>query len=878
MMPEESPTKPGNWLWSTDYKEAVQLIEIRKTGPDTFYRVWIPGKNIVSFAPAGDFIGIDKAPPIAREEIIYRASAGKILEIMARQPILSPVSAKIIPLPHQIHALTRAFQNEKIRVLLADEVGLGKTIEAGLIIRELKIRNRIKRVLIIAPKGLVGQWIEELRARFNEDFRLILPDQAERMSGDGTDIWRLFDQVVVPLDSVKPLRYRKGWTHDELVQYNHRRFKTLVSANWDLVVIDEAHKLAGTSSTVARHKLARGIASAVPHLLLLSATPHQGKTDAFIRLMSLLDRRRFFEGMNISHDAVAPLVIRTEKRMAVDLSGKPLFKPRHTRLMSVRWSGDHALQKELYQKVEDYIRTGYNKAKKEHRNYIGFLMVLMQRLVSSSTHAITVALENRLNTLNATAATRPAQETLEEDFWDLDPDEQLEFIVRTAPRAFREEYEMVTGLLDLARKCRTVRPDAKAEYLQELLHSIRAEEHDPETKFLIFTEFVTTQEMLKEFLTSRGFSVACLNGQLSFDERRNVQREFAEKADIMISTEAGGEGLNLQFCHVVVNYDIPWNPMRLEQRIGRVDRIGQGKDVRVFNFLFSDTIEERIHQILMEKLQVILQDLGFDKISDILDSSEAERRFEDLYLKAILEPDRAEDHLKAFIKTFSHDAESEQQSNAILGSGQTIDIERAREYCHHLLPVWLESMVVNYLPSHGGTVSRSLNGYDLVWNDGWTIPSAIFSANEKTVKQGTLVSLTNKRITEMLQEIPRAHPYQQYAAISTTKVPSDVRGIWSLWLFVVRQDQDHTIFAHSFFRTSDGSNLATTANAVWEALARGDFTVKEQPHVILQTISSSENEALGQCEEYRSEIRQPDEVTTIDFFPVLYVSVEGKDA
>jgi SNF2 family DNA or RNA helicase len=877
-MDDTFPIKPGKWLWSTEHKEAVQLIEMRQTGPDSYYRVWIPGKNIVFFAPGKDFIRIDEAPHIPKEEIIYRASAGKILEIMAKQPLLSPVSAKIIPLPHQIHALTRAFQNEKIRVLLADEVGLGKTIEAGLIIRELKIQNRVKRVLIIAPKGLVGQWIEELRGRFNEDFQLILPDLAEKMNGDGTDIWHLFDQVVVPLDSVKPLRYRKGWTHEELIKYNNRRFGSLLSANWDLVVIDEAHKLAGTSSTVARHRLARGIASSVPHLLLLSATPHQGKTDAFIRLMSLLDKRRFFEGMTISHDIVAPYVIRTEKRLAVNLNGKALFKPRHTRLMSIQWSSDHKNQKELYQKVEEYIRTGYNKAKKEHRNYIGFLMVLMQRLVSSSTYAITVALENRLKTLNSMAASHPAQETLDEDFWDLEPDEQLEFIIQTTPKAFQEEYEMVTNLLDLARKCRATRPDVKAEYLQELLHTIRAEENDQETKFLIFTEFVTTQEMLREFLTSRGFAVTCLNGLLSFEERRNVQRGFAEKADILISTEAGGEGLNLQFCHIVVNYDIPWNPMRLEQRIGRVDRIGQVKDVRVFNFLFSDTIEERVHQILMDKLHVILQDLGFDKISDILDSSESEHRFEDIYLKAILEPDRVEDHLKTFINTFSHDAESERESNLILGSEKSINIERAREYCHHLLPVWLESMVINYLPSHNGTVSQSLDGYNLVWNDGWTISNAIFSANEKTVKQGMLVSLTNKRIIQMLHEIPRANPCQRCASIITTKIPSDVKGIFSLWLFVIQNDHEHHVFAHPFFQTSDGSNLVTTANAVWEILARSDFSVNEQPHHLSQTISLSENEASSQCEEYRSEIQQSDSVKTIDFYPVLYVSVEGKDA
>jgi len=646
-MPDDTPLKPGTWLWSTEYNEPVQLIEFRQSGRETYYRVWVPGKNFVTFALSLRFIPLDKASPLSREEVIYRAAAGKVLEIISKQSLLSPISAKIIPLPHQIYALTRALQNEKIRVLLADEVGLGKTIEAGLIIKELKIRNRIKRVLVITPKGLVGQWIEELRNRFNEDFRMILPDQAEKMSGDGADIWQMFDQVVVSLDSVKPIRHRKGWTYQELVHYNNLRFKKLISAHWDLVVIDEAHKLAGTSSTVARHKLAQGIASAVPNLLLLSATPHQGKTDAFIRLMSLLDKQRFFENMAITHDLVAPYVIRTDKRSAVDLDGQPLFRLRHTRLMSVQWSDNHNLQKELYQKVEEYIRTGYNKAKKEHRNYIGFLMVLMQRLVSSSTHAISVAMEHRLDALNTSFVSRPSQQELEEDFWDMEPDEQLDCILGTAPRAFGEEYEMLTGLLDLARRCKASRPDAKAEFLQELLHTIRAEENTPETKFLIFTEFVTTQEMLREFLSNRGFSVTCLNGSLTLDERKKVQQEFAESTNILISTEAGGEGLNLQFCHVVINYDIPWNPMRLEQRIGRVDRIGQVHEVRVFNFLFSGTVEERVHQILMEKLHVIIQDLGFDKISDILDSSEAERTFENLYLKSILEPDQAEERLNA---------------------------------------------------------------------------------------------------------------------------------------------------------------------------------------------------------------------------------------
>ena len=169
---------------------------------------------------------------------------------------------------------------------------------------------------------------------------------------------------------------------------------------------------------------------------------------------------------------------------------------------------------------------------------------------------------------------------------------------------------------------RTGGPDAKAEALLEWIYRLQQEESDPELKILVFTEFVPTQAMLRDFLTDRGFAVACLNGSMDMDERRRAQEDFAESARILVSTDAGGEGLNLQFCHAAFNYDIPWNPMRIEQRIGRVDRIGQTHAVRAVNLLFEETVEFRVREVLEERLAVILREFGVDKASDVLDSAQ----------------------------------------------------------------------------------------------------------------------------------------------------------------------------------------------------------------------------------------------------------------
>ena len=196
--------------------------------------------------------------------------------------LLAPLEAGVIPLPHQLYALTRAMSGDRIRYLLADEVGLGKTIEAGLIFRELKLRGLVKRVLVVAPKGLVPQWVQEMQTHFGEEFQLLTPGEFSlwRNLTGSENVWRQFDQVVCPVDSIKPVERRRGWSREKLEAHNQERLGDLIDAGWDLIICDEAHRLGGSTEQVARYRLGKALAEAAPYLLLLSATPHQGKTDS----------------------------------------------------------------------------------------------------------------------------------------------------------------------------------------------------------------------------------------------------------------------------------------------------------------------------------------------------------------------------------------------------------------------------------------------------------------------------------------------------------------------------------------------------------------------------------------------------------------------
>jgi superfamily II DNA or RNA helicase len=835
------------WAFSEDFGQICQVIESQTLWGETICRVWLPSRDSVVRVPSSRLKSIDSVGISSPDEIAYVAAAARVADALTQDVLLAPIESSVIPLPHQLRALSRAIANDRVRYLLADEVGLGKTIEAGLIMRELKLRGLIKKTLVIAPKGLVSQWVSEMRFHFGETFQLVLPEDLKTLkritpntaqtSGEKdsydheappANSWQLFSQVVVPVDSVKPLDKRRGWSAAQLSEHNRERFEDLISAGWDLVIVDEAHRLGGSTDQVARFKLGLGLAEAAPYLLLLSATPHQGKTDAFYRLVSLLDAKEFPDISSITRERVQPYVIRTEKRRAIDADGKPLFKARRTQLSPVSWEDRHRNQQLLYEAVTEYVRDGYNQAMREKRSYIGFLMILMQRLVVSSTSAIRTTLERRLEALAA-----PQEQlslfpsTSEEEWADLDGQEQIEMLLRTRLKALKNERAEVKLLLDAAARCEQIGPDAKAEALLDWLYRLQSEESDPELRALVFTEFVPTQEMLRKFLTERGFSVVCLNGSMDMDERKRVQEAFAKDTRILISTDAGGEGLNLQFCHVVINYDIPWNPMRLEQRIGRVDRIGQSHAVRAVNLVFDGSVEHRVREVLEQKLAIIFQEFGIDKTGDVLDSAQANSMFDELYVEAILNPDKVEDTIDSVAVRLKEQAQEARATASILGSIESLEPNEAQRLQAHPLPHWVERMTVSYLRANGGQAEKGNQSWNLTWPDGEKYESVVFTGKEaERITAARHLTLEDPKVRGLAMRLPRFAPGQPIPIVTIPSLSTGVQGLWSLWRISIATMEWNRRRIMPLFVADSGVIYVPTARHVWDELLAASVQVR----------------------------------------------------
>lgn len=601
--------------------------------------------------------------------------------------ILTSLSSGVIPLPHQLHVLNRALETNNIRYILADEVGLGKTIEAGMVIKELKARGLVKRILVVCPTGLVSQWSLEMQEKFHEKFQVILPsdfDTIRRMT-DNEDVYGQFDQVISPMDSIKPVEKHAGWSQERVDQYNEERINSIINSGWDLIIIDEAHRVAGSTGEVARYKLGYLLSQASPYLLLLTATPHNGKTEPFLRLVRLLDEQAFPNYKSIVKEQVAPYLIRTEKREAIDNNGNLLFKKRYTHLVGLHWDERHSMQRQLYQMVSSYVSKTYDKARRNRKKNMCliFLMIIMQRMVTSSTAAVRQSLERRLQVLldeDTRESSMSDADLNERDIEDGDPD-ALEAVSLDR----NAEIEEVKQLIAVAKQAEYQHPDVKVEALFDTIDALQNE--DPAQKIIVFTEFVATQAYLKRLLESRGYGVSILNGSMGIDERNEALHEFKTKSGVFISTDAGGEGLNLQFANVIINYDLPWNPMKIEQRCGRVDRIGQQRDVHIYNFIITDTVESRVRQVLEEKLSVITKELGVDKYSDVLDSEIAECDFTDVYMNSIGHLSRIEQNVVSVEKEVRHQAENaikykdilheEKDLTELVGKESNFDVDTA---------------------------------------------------------------------------------------------------------------------------------------------------------------------------------------------------------
>ncbi|MEG6296326.1 helicase-related protein [Enterobacter hormaechei] len=835
----------GDWAWSQAHQQYVKVIDAAGLWGQQFYRVWLQQQDVVLKVLDTDLYNQPVQTIVTADALCYLATAAKIANVQQEDTLLAPIESNVIPLPHQLKALTKAMSKKQVRYLFADEVGLGKTIEAGLVMRELKLRGLAKRILVCAPKGLVSQWVSEMQAHFNESFQLMLPGE-QKPQNEHDNVWSRYDQVVCPVDSIKPIESRKGWSLKQLNEYNKLRFDDLLAAGWDLIVIDEAHRLGGSTDQVARYKLGQGLAEAAPYLLLLSATPHQGKSDAFHRLMALLDAEAFPDVSSVSQERVQPFVVRTEKRIAIDGEGKPLFCPRQTEMVAVAWQAQHGLQRHLYEEVTEYIKEGYNQAQAKQQNAIGFLMILMQRLVSSSSAAISRTLARRLKVLENKRAEEELPLTVADEWADLDGQTQLDELLAQCQTSLENEKNEVRRLLALAEQCVSAENDAKAEALLDWLYRLQQEEGDPYLKMLVFTEFVPTQEMLAQFFVERGISVVSLNGSMDLSERKKVQAAFASDTRILISTDAGGEGLNLQFCHVIVNYDMPWNPMRMEQRIGRVDRIGQQHIVRALNFVLEDTVEHRVREVLEAKLQIILDEFGVDKTSDVLDSSAANHLFDELFITSITDPALMDQELAKALATLRDSAVDKRQQDALFGGGDPLSAEDFRQTLNHPLPYWVQSMVASYLRwqrsmQHTADFTDEIDGsHTLTWPDGATWSGITFIGKIAQQQPSfTHLTLENSKIKGLCSQLPVWSEAQPIPSVAVKSLPAGANGYWALWSIRLVAGHERRCQYMPVYIKPNGQYYATASQRVWDAVCSKEFEILPQDLAVDSSLHQS---------------------------------------
>ena len=712
--------KTGDTAFDTAGGVNVQVLERIEAWGFVSYRVFDPSAGTVYKVAEEQLGGADDSTHYDENYLRYVTLLSKIRNETAGG-LLSSLASGVIPLPHQLHVLNRALARNTIRYILADEVGLGKTIETGMVIRELKARGLIQRTLVVCPTGLVTQWAAEMQEKFHEKFHIILPSDYDtiRRLTDSDDIYGQYNQVISPMDSIKPLEKRAGWSDEKIEKYNKERIYSIINSGWDLIIIDEAHRVAGSSGEVARYKLGSMLAESSPYLLLLSATPHNGKTEPFLRLVRLLDREAFPNANSIVKEQVAPFLIRTEKREAIDNNGNRLFKNRITHLVLLNWDERHSRQRELYEMVTQYVAKTYNKALRSRKKdmCLIFLLVIMQRMVTSSTAAIRRGLERRLAVLKNNEMKLGSLS--EQDLMDLNIEDDVEEALAAMSLDIGRETEELEHIISVAKQAEFQYQDAKVEKLLNVVESLLVT--NPSQKIIIFTEFVATQEYLRKLLNGKGYSVSELNGSMSIEERNAALREFRDSSNIFVSTDAGGEGLNLQFSNIIINYDLPWNPMKIEQRCGRADRIGQTRDVQIYNFIIEDTVENRVREVLEEKLSVIFKELGVDKYSDVLDGEAAEIDFTQAYMRSISHPRKLNEVLRPIESEVKQQISNTQKYKDVIhedkdlgelvGKASNFDVEDALRHVLEYYDAWQgkEPTILEHIGINDEKITRHLN-------------------------------------------------------------------------------------------------------------------------------------------------------------------------
>jgi len=666
---ENPPIGDGQILTGPLFSEPMRVETVHVNGPgswvaglvgtqtERFRRVALSADNIADLTIADSILSYDGDGRLLRLGLEAHA-LGIAHEF---DPYFGLSISRVDPLPHQLEAVYgHLLKLSTVRFLLADDAGAGKTIMAGLLVRELMLRGLAERILVVCPANLAFQWQRELREKFDEKF-LVLKGSDIR-DQFGVNQWMEQKRVITSLDLAK---------RDEILP-------GLRQAHWDLVIIDEAHRMSWSppAKKTARYALGELLRDSADHILLLTATPHKGDPKNFTLFLQLLDQDAYAdvksirEAMSRRH---APFYLRRTKEAMVyfperqpngEWNAHPVFTKRIPQTVDFKIDGD---EHELYQQITRFVKRQSVRAAAQgddpRARAVGFLMALYQRRLASSTHAMKRSLENRVKRLedglqSAQALARTAPPTIPdpeeiEEMEDAER-ERLEALLDAITLAGNAEQvrEEIGELRCLAQSAQAVEASGNEAKLARLRDILQKEGFfdNPGQRLLLFTEFKDTLNYLIERLRAWGFRVGCIHGGMRAGSRNepgtriHAEQQFREgEIQVLVATEAAGEGINLQCCHILFNYDIPWNPNRLEQRMGRIHRYGQISDCLIFNFVATNTIEGRVLNRLLDKLQEIRDalddDAVFNVVGEVLPAAQVERVLRDYYAGKLGETD-----------------------------------------------------------------------------------------------------------------------------------------------------------------------------------------------------------------------------------------------
>jgi len=651
--------KPGLVLRGPVFPEPVQVLVVVPIGDS----VKVIGKGldsgrvhepVLNHEQVAKLEASPEREPYNGDALHFRLGVEALRLALAYEydPYFSLSIARVDPLPHQLEAVYDYFVKlPRIRFLLADDPGAGKTIMAGLLLKELKIRGLVKRTLIVTPANLTFQWQRELKDKLRETFEIVRGDVLR--ANYGTNPWQDKSQVITSVSWVSRIEDARD---------------SLLRSTWDLIIVDEAHKMSASSPdhrTLA-YDLGEALSKMTDHYLLMTATPHKGDPDHFCLFLRLLDADVYGDVKSLEEAMrrnSAPFYLRRTKEALVSFPDpdtgqvKKLFTKRNVRTVPFQIDSD---EWDFYDALTRYVEDQSIKAQTANAvtgRAVGFTMAMLQRRLASSVYAARRSLERmrekREKILENPQAYRQEQiaRKLPDDFDDLPEDEQQEILAELEdvvasvdPAALREEIFELTRLIDQARTLEQREVETKLVRLREVI-SEHGVFKDPSMKLLVFTEHKDTLDYLTGKLAEWGLTITRIHGSMKIGDRDApgtricAEREFRESAQVLVATEAAGEGINLQFCWFMINYDIPWNPTRLEQRMGRIHRYGQEKDCLILNFVATNTREGRVMEKLFERVRQIEDDLDpqrtgkvFNVLGDIFPANQLEKMIRDMYL------------------------------------------------------------------------------------------------------------------------------------------------------------------------------------------------------------------------------------------------------